>query len=97
MTNDAPPTNPLIESLIAHADRFSDEIQAHGPPAYEMVTDLLERIQYDPVFSGRYSHALDQAENIIKTDLETDNPDVLVLCLEQLLDDMDDLEENCNE
>jgi hypothetical protein len=93
MTTNEPLT--LIEKMIAFAEEV--ERDAAGPNAYEIVEDMLERLQHDPDYPDYYRAVLDKALNIVEDDCDTQDSDVLIACLEQLLDDMDDAEENENE
>lgn len=100
-TNELLPTNSLIEKLIAETDNFCDSYQLMGPNPYEAVQDLLEELKTGGVYfndslKGEY---LALMYHIIETDteLESSPRSVGIAVLEQLLDDMDDLEENCNE
>lgn len=101
-TNEAPPCNPLIEQLIAITDSFNKWTGASGGNAYEGVSFLLdlaigdeERIKRD--MSDRYIQYLDKLYWAIRIDMATSDIETLVACYEQILDDMDDLEDNCNE
>jgi hypothetical protein len=101
MTNDTLPTNPLIEKLISLTDDFCDKYSLLGPNPYEAVQDLLEELKTGGVYfkqglGGEYlSLIYDTIEK--DTEFESSPRNVGILVLEQLLDDMDDLEENCNE
>ncbi len=99
MTTNELPSNPLIEKLIDLADNFNNMVQADATNAYVAVADLLDRIEYDTEGEQGpdYDSFLDNVEELVKNHFETDDYDVLIPCLEQLQDDMDDLEENCNE
>lgn len=100
-TNELLPTNPLIEKLIAETDSFCDTYSIMGPNPYEAVQDLLKEMQTGGVYfkQGLGGEYLALMYHIIETDTEFESSprSVGIAVLEQLLDDMDDLEENCNE